>query len=86
MSNVKEVSATGAAVAGPVRLLSLTLTHTAAASATIRDGSGGADKITLRCPANGSHVWSTVDPAGVQFATAVYVQTLSAGALDIEYA
>lgn len=86
MSNVKQVNATGAAVAGPVRLLSLALTHTAAASCTIRDGSGGTDVITLRCPANGSGSWSAVDKAGVQFADSVYVQTISAGTLDVEYA
>lgn len=86
MSNVKQVTGTGDAVTGPVRLLSVVLTHTGAAGVTtIRDGSGGTVFLTLRCVTDGSGQWTAADPAGVQIGTSINVASLT-GTLGIEYA
>jgi len=86
VSNLKQVTGTGDAITGPCRLLSVSLSHTAAAGVlTIKDGSGGAVFLTMRCAADGSQVWRAVDKSGVQIASTINVASIT-GTATIEYA
>lgn len=88
MSTLKEVSATGDVITGARRILSVTLTPAAAASAVeVRDASGGAIVLTLKAPASGGSVtWRPGDAKGIPVGTSVHATLTGAGALaSFEY-
>lgn len=81
---LKQVTATGDAVAGPVYVRSVVLTHTGAAGVlTVRDGSGGSVVLTMRCAAD-TTAQVRFDGDGVYFVTSVNVASIT-GTADIEY-
>ncbi len=92
MSNLKEVSATGdvttSATATPSVLYSVTLSAGAdAASVVIRDGSGGAIKLTLKAAILSTVSWKAGNKAGILMGTGIHATvTGTAPAIDIEYA
>lgn len=88
--DLKEVSATGNVTATvPAYLHSVTLTPdgTNAASLLVKDGSGGATRLTLRVPGAGPSVtWSAGDHQGVLFGTAIHATLTGTGAVaDFEF-
>lgn len=83
--DLKQVTGTGDVIAGPAVLRSVVLTHTAAAGVlTVRDGSGGSVRLTLRCIADGSAVWRSGSKDGVSFVTSINVASLT-GTADFEF-
>lgn len=86
--DLKQVTATGDVVAGPVVLRSVVLTPdgTNAATLAVRDDSGGAVRLTLQCPGAGpSVVWAS-GAGGALFSTAVHATLTGTGAVaSFEY-
>lgn len=83
--DLKQVTGTGDVIAGAAVLRSVVLTHTAAAGVlTVRDGSGGAVRLTLRCAADGSAIWRAASKDGVLFATSINVASIT-GTACFEY-
>lgn len=83
--DLKQVTGTGDVIAGPVQLNSVVLSHTAAAGVlTVRDGSGGSVRLTLRCAADGTATWQAGSKEGVLFATAVNVASIT-GTASFEF-
>jgi len=82
--DLKQVTGTGDVVAGPVFLQSVVLSNTGAAGVlTVRDGTG-AVRLTLRCPADGTGLWTAGDPNGVLFGTSVNVASIT-GVASFEF-
>lgn len=86
--DLKQVAATGDVVTGSTRLLSASLAGGSAASTVdIRDGSGGAVRLTLKAAIGDTVSWTSGDKNGVLFSTAVHATVAGAGALvSFEYA
>lgn len=83
--DLKQVTATGDVVTGPVYLHSVVLSHTAAAGVlTVRDGSSGAVRLTLRCAADGTGIWRSGTKSGVPFYTSVNVASIT-GTASFEF-
>lgn len=80
--DLKQVSATGDVTAVvPAILRSVTLTAAAATSTVIvKDGSGGATRLTLSALANTTVVW-TAGPGGVHFGSAIHATLSGASAV-----
>lgn len=73
--DLKEVSATGNVVTGPVYLHSCTVTGggtTNVGTLVVKDGSGGATRLTLKTIADGSGMWTAGDREGVLFSSAIH--------------
>jgi hypothetical protein len=81
--DLRQATATGDVIAGPVYLHSIVLTHTAAGVLTVRDGSAGAVRHTLRCPANEARSWEAGSKDGVLFSTSINVASIT-GTADFE--
>jgi hypothetical protein len=80
---LKQVTATGDVVAGPVYLRSVVLTHTGAAGVlTVRDGSGGAVQLTMRCLAD-TTAQARFGGDGVYFTGSINVASIT-GTADFE--
>lgn len=88
-TRLRQVTATGQAAVGPVRLKSAVLTGAAAAATADLDDSlagAGVDLLSLSAPAGGTASWTSGDPDGVFFGTALHATLTGAGAkLSIEY-
>lgn len=80
--DLKQVTATGDVVAGPVMLRSVVLTPAAAVSTLeVRDDSTGDVRLSLQAAANGgSAVWVAGDGGGVLFSTSVHATLTGASA------
>lgn len=86
--NLVQASGDGDIVTGPVWVHSVTFTGTDAAgnSAELKDGSGGAARLTLKAPAGTTVEWRAGDPKGVLFSTSVNWGHAGAGAvISVEY-
>ena len=86
--NLVQVAATGDVVSGQRRLHSVVLSPAAAASAVeIRDGSGGAIRLTLKPVANGASIpWAAADRSGIPFTSAIHATLAGASAVaSVEY-
>lgn len=71
--DLKQVSATGNVIAGPVVLHSISLTSGAdAATLTVRDGSGGAVRLTLKVAAGATTEWQS-GSSGIYFSSFIHV-------------
>lgn len=88
-TNLKQVTATGQVVAGPVLLKSVTLTAGSDAASVVIDDSTdgtGTDRLTLKAAANASAVWASPDAEGVYFGTAIHVTLTGTNpAVTVEY-
>lgn len=89
MSRLKEISATGDVATGAdmYRLFSVTVSAGAdAASAVIRDTSGGNPLVTVKAPIQGTVTWRCGDPDGVIIGTTIHATvTGTSPAIAIEY-
>lgn len=88
--DLKEVSATGdVTTTVPARLHSVVLTPDGTNDATlvVTDGSSGSARLTLQAPGAGpSATWTSGDPEGVLFGTAIYATLTGTGAVaDFEF-
>lgn len=80
--DLKQVSATGDVVTGTAVLRSVVLTAAAATSTVaVRDGSGGAVRLTLSAVANGTAVWVAGSGDGVRFSTSIHATISGAAAV-----
>lgn len=86
--DLKQVTATGDVVTGSARLLSASLAGGSAASTVdIRDGSGGAVRLTLKAAIGDTVSWTAGDSDGVLFSSTVHATLTGAGAAaSFEYA
>lgn len=83
--DLKQVTGTGDVIAAPAYLFSVVLSHTAAAGVlTVRDGSGGSVRLTLRCAADGTATWKAGSKGGVPFSTSINVASLT-GTASFEF-
>jgi len=85
--NLVQVAATGDVATGPRQLHSVVLTAAAAAaSVVVRDGSGGAVRLTVKAAIEATVSWVASDPKGVPFYSSVHATLTGAGALvSVEY-
>lgn len=86
--DLKEVSATGNVTTNvPAVLHSVVLTGGSdAASLLVKDGSGGATRLTLKAAASTTIVWTCGDPCGVYFGTAIHATLSGTGPVaDFEF-
>jgi hypothetical protein len=75
--DLKQVSATGDVTGAGRFLQSVVLTAGSdAATLLVKDGSGGATRLTLKAAANTSVPWTSGDPDGVAFSATIHA-TLS---------
>lgn len=80
--DLKQVAATGDVVTGSVRLHSAAVAGAGAAAVVdVRDGSGGAVRLTLKAAAGEAATWVAGDREGVLFSTAIHATLTGAGAL-----
>lgn len=80
-TNLKYRTTTGDAVTGDAYLKSVALHGgSAASSVEVRDGSGGSILLSLAAPIADSAVWTSGDPDGVFFGSAVHLTLAGTGA------
>lgn len=84
--DLKQVTATGDVVTGPVYLHSVALASTAAGgSVVVRDGSGGAARLTLRAGTDGTAVWVAGSRPGVLFGSSLHATVAGTVQASFEY-
>jgi hypothetical protein len=86
--DLKEVSATGnVTTVVPAYLHSVVLTAGSdAASLLVKDGSGGATRLTLKAAASTTVTWHSGDECGVLFGTAIHATLSGTGPVaDFEF-
>ena len=78
--DLKQVSATGDVTGAGRYLQSVVLTGGSdAATLAVKDGSGGATRLTLKAAANASVGWTSGDPDGVAFTAAIHATLTGTG-------
>lgn len=86
--DLKEVSATGnVTTTVPAYLHSVVLTAGSdAATLLVKDGSGGATRLTLKAAANTSATWTSGEKCGVLFGSAIHATLTGTGPVaDFEF-